>query len=362
MTETPTTETAEKKHWNLGAILFWGCCFWVVVGLLQQDSDQTEESSPRQVQQASKEQEVFAGYREYTLRYTSPDRENRQRQVYLWYPTETEAEAYNYRWQRGFATKDASLKPGKHPVILFSHGFLGGGKQTIFLTEALAQAGYIVAAIDHADAGGGLAQGKLVGDPKFGNFKAWDDQKYRDRRDDIIALLDDLLQRHQQRGSFLHQHIDAEKIGAMGHSLGGYTVAGLIGGWSDWHEQRIKAAALFSPYVLPYTHKRTLDQVKIPTMLHGATFDLGITPFLPGAYRQLPAPKYFLVLKNRGHFAWTNLISLDQTTAECSSQGTGKLICDYTIAFFDHHLLGKDRSSTLHREDDELHNYQYVAE
>jgi predicted dienelactone hydrolase len=48
------------------------------------------------------------------------------------------------------------------------------------------------------------------------------------RRDDIEAMIDELLS-----DDVFQQVIDAKNIGAAGHSLGGYTVVGLVGGWTS---------------------------------------------------------------------------------------------------------------------------------
>lgn len=42
--------------------------------------------------------------------------------------------------------------PGRHPLVVFSHGFNGCNTQSTFLTEALAANGYFVVAPNHADA------------------------------------------------------------------------------------------------------------------------------------------------------------------------------------------------------------------
>src|SRR5262249_56455335 len=93
------------------------------------------------------------GFRKLTLTYPSEEDANRERRVLLWYPTTEPDQPYNYHGQQGYATPDAPVAPGSHPLILFSHGFLGAADQTIFLMEAFARDGYIVAAVNHADAG-----------------------------------------------------------------------------------------------------------------------------------------------------------------------------------------------------------------
>jgi predicted dienelactone hydrolase len=52
---------------------------------------------------------------------------------------------------------------------------------------------------------------------------------HADRRADIEAVIDDLLSSSEFRGV-----IDMQSIGAAGHSLGAYTVVGMVGGWSSW--------------------------------------------------------------------------------------------------------------------------------
>src|SRR5262245_25402644 len=168
-----------------------------------------------------------AGFRKFDITYKGGDAE-RKRTVFLWYPTPTEARRYDYRYQIGLVAADAAILEQKNPLILFSHGLLGAGDQTIFLMEALARKGYIVAAVNHADS---LAQKrtKPIAFPNFIDAKSWDDGKFRDRQEDLKALLDRLLEQNRQPDSFLRQRIDEKKIGAAGHSLGGYTVHSLGG-------------------------------------------------------------------------------------------------------------------------------------
>jgi predicted dienelactone hydrolase len=180
------------------------------------------------------------GYRQTTLRYRGSDDKERERKTLIWYPTLAEAKEYSYRGQIGFVTEDAEVAPGRHPLILFSHGFLGMPDQSIFLTEGLARRGYIVAAIGHAD-GLFAKRDQPLAAPNFSDGKSWTEDKFRDRREDVVALLDHLLSECDQRESSWFGRIDGAAIGAAGHSLGGYTTLGLIGGWEKATEKRIKA-------------------------------------------------------------------------------------------------------------------------
>lgn len=281
-----------------------------------------------------------AGFRKFSITYQAGD-EERRRDVFFWYPSAKEAQRHDYHGQIGFVAPDADVAKGSHPLILFSHGFLGMGDQTIFLMEAFARRGYMVASLNHADS---LLQKRVkpIEPPKFADAKNWTDQKFRDRRDDLVALLVHLLKLNGQKDSFLFERLDSEKIGACGHSLGGYTVLGLAGAWESWRDERIKAVLALSPYSMPFLTQGNLAEMKVPVMIQGGTLDFGITPFQTPIYNKLPGPKYLVVLKNETHFGWTNLIALGKTTTEVVQAGNAQLITDYSVAFFERHLRGKD--------------------
>src|SRR5262249_45743658 len=154
-------------------------------------------------------------FRKMTFTHRPRGDPERRRQVLLWYPATGSDGPFDYNGLRGRASLDAGVLPGSHPLILFSHGFLGAADQTIFLMEAFARAGYIVAAVTHADAGNQKRE-RPVAWPNFVDAKSWDATRFRDRRDDLAALLDHLLE------GDLGRHIDRGAIGAAGHSLGGY--------------------------------------------------------------------------------------------------------------------------------------------
>jgi predicted dienelactone hydrolase len=268
----------------------------------------------------------------------------------IWYPSAGAARSITYAGgQAGHAAENAPVAAGAHPVILFSHGLWSNPEFTAFLTEELARAGYVVAGVLHGDATTAEKGGwEKMSSPKFDKPGEWDETSYVDRRNDLTALLDHLLQLDQQEGSFLQGRINREAIGAMGHSLGGHTVLGAVGGWTSWRDKRIRAALLLSPYILPYLDHGDLASVDVPVMMQGATFDLGITPSLPALHQKLSSPKYLLVLKDQTHLAWLNHICRGRNTVDAVKEElNARLITDYSVAFFDHHLTGAARKSGL---------------
>lgn len=221
------------------------------------------------------------------------------------------------------------------PVVIFSHGFLGCATQSTFLTQAFARAGYLTLAPDHLDAFCGTAH--TAGVPReqkpFADPKQWDPSTYRDRADDVIAVLDALA----AAKSFHGIAVDAHRIALAGHSLGGYTVLGVAGAWPSWKDARVRAVLALSPYLEPYLLKGDLGRLKIPVMYQGGTLDVAITPFVrraQGAYDRSSTPKYYVEFKGAGHFAWTDL-----------NPKFHALIARYSVAFFDRYL--KETSAPL---------------
>jgi predicted dienelactone hydrolase len=118
----------------------------------------------------------------------------------------------------GSVVRDAEIKDGKHPLVVMSHGTGGSAFQMMWLGRRLAAAGYIAIAIDHH--GNTAAEDKF--DPR-GFLYFWE------RPQDITILLDRVLADPVLKGS-----IDAERIGAAGFSLGGYSVVASVGGRGDF--------------------------------------------------------------------------------------------------------------------------------
>lgn len=98
------------------------------------------------------------------------------------------------------------------PAILLSHGAGGAAEDLDSLAEHLNTAGYLVAAVDHH--GNNANDEYLVEGFAF----VWE------RPRDLCFLLDHLIESYE---------VDSTRIGGAGFSLGGYTVAGILGARID---------------------------------------------------------------------------------------------------------------------------------
>lgn len=225
---------------------------------------------------------------------------------------------------------------GPLPVIVFSHGFHGCAVQSRFLTNALASVGYLVVAPNHRDAacGGGTARWSDRPEEPFGDPAAWTEATFRNRADDIRRLVAAL-----KTDATWRARADANRLGLMGHSLGGYTVLGLGGAWPGWKLEGVRAVLAMSPYALPFTRRGTLRGLAAPVMYQGGTRDTPLTPTVRdpmGAYDQSASPRYYVEFDRAGHFAWTDLLS-----------GSHAPIVAYAGAFMDRYVKGLAATTAL---------------
>jgi predicted dienelactone hydrolase len=197
------------------------------------------------------------------------------------------------------ATPGLPIAEGRHPLVLISHGHGGSALGHHDLATTLADAGFIVASIEHAgdshrDQSGFGTERVLLG-------RAWQ----------VSALLDLLLTDPQ-----LGPHIDADRVGVAGFSAGGYTSLLLLGATPDFSRRaaycaaqpadaevcvdvpaaierlpvsratvdpRIRAGFVMAPFVI-FFDAAALRKIDAPVFLYGAMADRVL---LPG-YNVLP--------------------------------------------------------------------------
>ena len=130
----------------------------------------------------------------------------------------------------------AAGEAGPFPLIVFSHHSGGGRRAASFLQTHLASHGYVVAAMDHSE---------LVAPPRA--FKVEESKEQAAARIDAIVaarvpdlrfLIDHML----DRAPGLRLELDHDRIGACGHSFGGWTVLA-----AAESEPRIKAIVALAP-------------------------------------------------------------------------------------------------------------------
>jgi predicted dienelactone hydrolase len=154
--------------------------------------------------------------------------EPRSVKVRFWYPAQVAERAPRVRYThdvmlpgkpvfvwstQGIAADGAPVVAGKrYPLILFSHGYGAWSEYASNLAEGLAAKGYVVAAIDHADMPFDSMRTFLL---SFGNVLI---DRVRDQRE-VLGLI--LKQAGSEKTGYA-SIIDADKVGLMAHSMGGY--------------------------------------------------------------------------------------------------------------------------------------------
>jgi predicted dienelactone hydrolase len=141
----------------------------------------------------------------------------------IWYPADSGADVKPQRippvgtaiFEAAAAAPGAGLapSPAKFPLIMLSHGTGGTAQSLAWIATALASRGYIVAGVNHP------GNNAMAPHTPQGFMLWWL------RAKDISAALDDILE-----DSEFGPRIDPQRIGAVGFSLGGYTVIELAGG------------------------------------------------------------------------------------------------------------------------------------
>lgn len=151
---------------------------------------------------------------------TLPDaHNNRPLQLAVWYPATTTASpeliADNAVFIGARAVPDAPPAEGPHPLIVLSHGYGGNWGNQVWLASALARQGYIVAAVNHP---GTTSKDRS---PQAA-AQLWQ------RPNDLSRAIDAVLAQPKQFGAVAKQ-----RIAAVGHSLGGWTVLEIAGARFD---------------------------------------------------------------------------------------------------------------------------------
>jgi dienelactone hydrolase len=202
-----------------------------------------------------------------------------------------------------------------YPLILFSHGVTGTPEAYQSLLSDLARAGYVVAAPAYPLSNGDTPGGATVSD--LGNQPA-----------DASFVIDRVLA-DTQTGGRLQGLVDPERIGAAGHSLGGFTTMELT--FNDaCRDPRVKAAVMLSGGVGGCAGAHVTGSGTPFLVTHGDQDDTVPYKFGQEAFDEATSPKFMLTL-----------IGGEHSSEELGGTTPGqRALTESVIAFFDHTLRG----------------------
>ncbi len=198
------------------------------------------------------------------------------------------------------AIRDAPprLLPDPVPALLFSHGFGGFRTQSVTLCTHLASRGYVVVAVDHpgrmlADVLPCLFDPPLSGCDLSG-FVPGDDPAV----EDMLAARRWVEQRPADTAAFVADLIDPERIGILGHSMGGGTAMEM--GGLDSKIDAVLSMAAPAP-----------TDADVPTALFGGRCDPFATPAeLQGVLDDL-SDGVWVDIADAGHMPFSDMCQAD---------------------------------------------------
>jgi dienelactone hydrolase len=267
-----------------------------------------------------------SGFRTGSITYQRSNGNTVTLPLAVWYPTRTSAGWYKYPYVWGRVAQDAPTVPGPWPLIVHSHGVDECAVASGYLNEALANAGYIVAAVDHDDAADCLTDGGTRRRSAWNVFQP-NETNFPFRTSDIRALLDAMLS-----SPTWAPLIDQTRIGASGHSLGGWTISALA-------DSRIRARLLLAP-----SYELSADfyaSVPAPSAYIFGEFASGYfsAKYRTLAYDSSPAPRFLGYVDEAGHYSATDKqCELSLSTVLCRAAAIPAAIVSKSQAFLNYYL------------------------
>jgi dienelactone hydrolase len=204
---------------------------------------------------------------------------------------------------------------GRHPLIVFGHGYALTPAPYAPLLRAWAAAGYVVAApvfpLGNANAPGGPNESDLVNQPR-----------------DLSVVITRLLALSAQRHGVLAGSIDPKRIAVAGHSDGAETA--LAAAYDPrYRDRRVRAAIVLSGSALPGTGPFAPGTPPL-LAVQGSADPINSAASTTAYFRLARRPKFLLLLLGASH--------LPPYTDEQPQLG---IVERTTIAFLDHYLKGR---------------------
>jgi predicted dienelactone hydrolase len=253
------------------------------------------------------------------------------------------------RTYKNISVRDAPVRDGKWPVIIFSHGSGGTRVGYVFLTEFLASHGYIVLAADHI----GNSRFTIVNNRVVLAGGARAQASSADRPKDVSFLIDAFTRMVQGGDSRFAGRADLDRLGAAGMSFGGSTTMNVIE-----RDKRVKAAMMLAPG--GPTGDRT--NFATPVLMMIGTEDSTIREAGNARnrayYEASKGPRYLVEIKDGGHYTFTSVDQYnsnygngigkgkritvpDQEVTYLSPEESHRIVNAYALAFFGVFLRGQ---------------------
>ncbi len=187
-----------------------------------------------------------------SVELSHPDSADHRFDIDVWYPAEagSTGTSASHPFNRPHAAAEA-LPPaaGRFPCLAFSHGNSGLRRQSTFLTTHLASWGIVVAAPDHP----GNTFFEMVAIRSEDERKRVHFESRKNRPVELGLTLDALVSGGRWPA------VDADRMGAMGHSFGGWTAIKM-----PRREPRVRAVCGLAPASEPFVGRKAFEPDELP--------------------------------------------------------------------------------------------------
>lgn len=246
------------------------------------------------------------------------------------------------------AFRNAPAASGPFPLVAFSHGHIAIRYQSAFLTEHLAQHGFVVVSPDHPH------DTFLDADES----RLW--EIVLERPGDIFSSVDEVLRRSAQGDPVLAGVTLADEYAIIGHSLGAVNALVIGGGAPDWEafaafceksmaagerytgctrieqmdlsmvpdhdyvDERATVTVSMSPGLWYLFGDSGLHGVRAPLLVAGDQDEILLyeTEEYP-VFQAMTAPSTLATVHRAGHYSWTDICVILPVWNECDGEKDG---------------------------------------
>jgi len=247
--------------------------------------------------------------------------EPRPLETFIWYPAVAHTGT-----PEAFGRRDARVRRGRFPLIVFSHGSCGRPTESTYLTMALAKAGFVVAAPRHL--------GNSADDP---NCVAAFADSAANRVPDVRFVIDTMLALAADPASPFSERLDGERIAIAGLSFGGYTTLLAL-----QQEPRTRVGLSMVPGGTAFLGPQAITQ---PTLVIGSERDV-IVGFAESesAYARLSGPRFLVELLGGNHLSVVDSCDNEElgvsfcVPGDIDQDTAHRLVLHYALPFFRRYL------------------------